>query len=36
VWWVRARGQDAGGQSKPTAALDPEAQARLDRELANL
>ena len=36
VWWVRGRGKTAGVQSKPTAALDPEAQARLDRELAKL
>jgi cytochrome c-type biogenesis protein CcmH len=36
VWWVRGRGRDRAGQAARPDALDPQAQARLDRELAKL
>jgi cytochrome c-type biogenesis protein CcmH len=36
AWWLRRRGGEAAQGSAPAQALDPEAQARLDRELAGL
>jgi cytochrome c-type biogenesis protein CcmH/NrfF len=36
VWWLRRRGSLPARSSPPTAALDADAQARLERELAKL
>jgi len=36
AWWLRRRGGLPASPAAPTAALDAEAQARLDRELAEL